>query len=151
VPFTSESKEAIAHYPELIKEIKLALQEAGRRLQSYVHKKNRVHQQLERANLFEKYIPEVANALSRITEVSEEKIKDNLEKMTKKKEIQEEMQVMKAINTEYDEEMAKIGKPDEDELMPDNPEPNELDEEEKPKNREKKERKGGRKAEEDED
>ena len=28
VPFTSESKEAVAHYPEIIKEIKLALQEA---------------------------------------------------------------------------------------------------------------------------
>ncbi|MDH3216077.1 MAG: DNA topoisomerase VI subunit B, partial [Candidatus Krumholzibacteria bacterium] len=31
VPFTSESKEAIAHYSEIIKEIKLALQECGRR------------------------------------------------------------------------------------------------------------------------
>ena len=32
VPFTSESKEAVAHYPEIIKEIRLALQEAGRQL-----------------------------------------------------------------------------------------------------------------------
>jgi len=30
VPFTSESKEAIAHYPEIVKEIKLAVQECGR-------------------------------------------------------------------------------------------------------------------------
>ena len=30
VPFTSESKEAIAHYPEILKEIRLALQECGR-------------------------------------------------------------------------------------------------------------------------
>ena len=48
VPFTSESKEALAHYPEIIKEIKLALQEAGRRLQIYVHKKHKVQNQLER-------------------------------------------------------------------------------------------------------
>jgi DNA topoisomerase VI subunit B len=32
VPFTSESKEAIAHYPEIIKEMSFALQECGRRL-----------------------------------------------------------------------------------------------------------------------
>ena len=32
VPFTSESKEAIAHYPEIIKEMRLALQECGRRV-----------------------------------------------------------------------------------------------------------------------
>jgi DNA topoisomerase-6 subunit B len=35
VPFTSESKEAIAHYPEIIKEVKLAIQEVGRKLMSY--------------------------------------------------------------------------------------------------------------------
>src|SRR3989338_4680732 len=32
VPFTSESKEAIAHYPEILKEMKLALQDCGRKL-----------------------------------------------------------------------------------------------------------------------
>ena len=30
VPFTSESKEAIAHYPEIIREIAFCLQECGR-------------------------------------------------------------------------------------------------------------------------
>ena len=32
VPFTSEAKEAVAHYPELLREITLALQECGRKL-----------------------------------------------------------------------------------------------------------------------
>lgn len=32
VPFTSESKEAIAHYPEIIREITFCMQECGRRL-----------------------------------------------------------------------------------------------------------------------
>ena len=36
--------------------------------------------------------------------------------MTKKEDIQQEMQVMQAVNTEYDEESAKIGKPDDDGL-----------------------------------
>ncbi|MBI2646916.1 DNA topoisomerase VI subunit B [Candidatus Woesearchaeota archaeon] len=67
VPFTSESKEAIAHYPEIIKEIKLALQECGRLLGTYVRKKVRITEQIERANMFEKYIPEVADSLHVLT------------------------------------------------------------------------------------
>ncbi|HIJ18120.1 TPA: DNA topoisomerase VI subunit B, partial [Candidatus Woesearchaeota archaeon] len=53
VPFTSESKEAIAHYQEIIKEIKLALQECGRQLGMYVRRKSRASQQMERMNMFE--------------------------------------------------------------------------------------------------
>ena len=41
VPFTSESKQAIAHYPEVKKGIKLALEECGRKLASYVGKKRK--------------------------------------------------------------------------------------------------------------
>jgi DNA topoisomerase-6 subunit B len=38
VPFTSESKEAIAHYPEIIKEIRLGLQECGRQVATHIRK-----------------------------------------------------------------------------------------------------------------
>ncbi len=110
VPFTSESKEAIAHYEDIIKEVKLALQEAGRDLGSYVRKKYRVHQQLERANLFERYIPEVANALARLTGKPEAEFAEGLRAMVKKDEIQQRIETMQAINTEYDEAWAKIGK-----------------------------------------
>ncbi len=63
VPFTSESKEAIAHYPEIIKEIKLALQECGRKLGSYINKKKRVGDELKKRGYIEKYIPFVSEAL----------------------------------------------------------------------------------------
>ncbi|MBL7215459.1 MAG: DNA topoisomerase VI subunit B, partial [Phycisphaerae bacterium] len=42
VPFTSESKEAVAHYPEIIKELKLAIQECGRKLGMHVRKQKRI-------------------------------------------------------------------------------------------------------------
>ena len=42
VPFTSESKEAIADYDEIRKEIKLAIQECGRKLMTYVRKRQRI-------------------------------------------------------------------------------------------------------------
>jgi DNA topoisomerase-6 subunit B len=117
VPFTSEAKEAIAHYDDIIKEIKLALQDAGRDLQKYIHKKMRVHVQLERANLFERYIPEVADALSRLTGKKKELLQEELNKMVKKDAIQQKIETMQAVNTEYDEEWANIGKADPEELI----------------------------------
>jgi DNA topoisomerase-6 subunit B len=112
VPFTSESKEAIAHVDDIVKEIRLALQDAGRDLQRYVKKKQRVHQQLERANLFDRYIPEVADALHRLTGEEKSALQAKLHAMIKKEAIQEKLETMKAENTDYDEEWAKIGKED---------------------------------------
>ncbi len=110
VPFTSESKEAIAHYEEIIKEVKLALQEVGRQLQRYVHKKQRVHNQLERASLFERYIPELAGALAKLAGGEEGELAALLRGMVKKEELQEKAATLAEENTEYDEEWARIGR-----------------------------------------
>ncbi len=91
VPFTSESKEAIAHYQEIIKEIKLALQECGRLLGTYVRKKTRISEQIERANMFEKYIPEIADSLSVLSGEKKDKILQGLQKMLVKPEIKREI------------------------------------------------------------
>lgn len=114
VPFTSESKEALAHYPEIIKEIKLALQEAGRRLQTYVNKKGRVQSQLERANLFERYIPEVADALARLTGASKEILSKELQEMIKKESIQQAIHQMVSLKGEVQED-TKLADKSEDE------------------------------------
>jgi DNA topoisomerase-6 subunit B len=84
VPFTSESKEAVASYPEIMKEVKLAVQDAGRKLALYVRKTIRAREQQERVNLFEKYIPELAKALAELSEEKAEKITEELEKTLKK-------------------------------------------------------------------
>ena len=84
VPFTSEGKQAIASYPDIIKEIKLALQDAGRELKKYISGKRRSHEILMRKNLFENYIPEAAGAISKISDVPKEKIVHGLEKILKK-------------------------------------------------------------------
>jgi len=84
VPFTSEGKQAIADYPEITKEIKLAIQDAGRKLKIYISRRRRSHELKMRQNLFEKYIPEVSIALSKVSEVPSEKIKTELEKLLKK-------------------------------------------------------------------
>ncbi len=110
VPFTSESKEAIANYDDIIKEVKLALQDAGRNLNKYIKKKYTAKRKLERANLFEKYIPEVAHSLSKLTGVTEAELKNSLMEMTKKDELQASIEHLKADTSEYDEEWASIGK-----------------------------------------
>ncbi|MBS3139009.1 DNA topoisomerase VI subunit B [Candidatus Woesearchaeota archaeon] len=92
-PFTSEAKEAIAHYPEIIKEMKLALQECGRKLGMYVRKKLRVGQQRERANIFEKYIPEVADSIAHLSGEDKTVLLECLKKMIKKPEILQQLEI----------------------------------------------------------
>ena len=75
VPFTSESKEAIAHYPEIIKELKLALQDAGRKLQRYVKRRHLVAHELKKRNFIETYIPHVGLALQELLDLDEHHVK----------------------------------------------------------------------------
>ena len=83
-PFTSEAKEAIAHYPEIVKEIKLALQECGRKLGLYVNRKRRAQEEQERVNIFEVYIPEVAATIAELSGEKKEKLTESLQKMLAK-------------------------------------------------------------------
>jgi len=66
VPFTSESKEAIAHYPEIIREIQLAVQECGRKLGMYLRRKKRIQQELAKRTYIETYLPYIGEALQDI-------------------------------------------------------------------------------------
>jgi DNA topoisomerase-6 subunit B len=66
VPFTSESKEAIADYDEIRKEMKLALSECGRKMKTYLNRRARVRREAERRNIFEKYMGETVLALAKI-------------------------------------------------------------------------------------
>ena len=52
VPFTSESKEAIADYDEIRKEMKLALQECGRRLGVFLRRRERAKSEFPPAQYF---------------------------------------------------------------------------------------------------
>jgi DNA topoisomerase-6 subunit B len=90
VPFTSESKEAIAHYPEIIKEIKLAIQECGRKLGLYIKKGIRLREEEKKSSYIERYIPHIGIALREILAFSEQeetklvdKLKLTLEKSRK--------------------------------------------------------------------
>jgi DNA topoisomerase-6 subunit B len=71
VPFTSESKEAIAHYPEIIKEIRLGLQECGRKVATFIRKRKREADEAKKRAYITQYIPQVAVGLQEILDLSE--------------------------------------------------------------------------------
>jgi len=81
VPFTSESKEAVAHYPEIIKELKLAIQECGRKLGIHVRKQKRIKDEMMKRSYIETYLPHIGQALKDILVLKEpqvDKLVDNL-------------------------------------------------------------------------
>ncbi|HEX3997707.1 MAG TPA: DNA topoisomerase VI subunit B [Pirellulales bacterium] len=105
VPFTSESKEAIASYPEIQKELRLALQSVGRKLGMYLRRRLRVKQEGERRTVFLRYLGEVANAVSGINQSDRDELYNQLLTVAKKKTAQADL--------EFDED----GKPIEDEEL----------------------------------
>ena len=90
VPFTSESKEAIAHYPEIIKELKLAVQECGRKLGIYLRKQKRIKAEMIKRSYIETYLPCIGEALQDILSLKQKetdtvvsRLKDVLERSRK--------------------------------------------------------------------
>ncbi len=81
VPFTSESKEAIAHYPEIIREIKLAVQECGRKLGMYVRKQRKIKDELVKRGYIETYLPHIGEALRDILSLKENEVQQLVDEL----------------------------------------------------------------------
>jgi DNA topoisomerase-6 subunit B len=86
VPFTSESKEAVAEYEEIEKEITLALRECGRRLGAFLRRRERAQSEHRRRNIFELYIEEIVESCNRLKSgrLATAKLKDQLQQMALK-------------------------------------------------------------------
>ena len=84
VPFTSESKEAIAAYPEIQRELRLGLQSVGRKLGMYLRRRKRVAQQGERRSIFLRYLGEVASAVSQINGADRDELYEHLVKVARR-------------------------------------------------------------------
>lgn len=93
VPFTSESKEAIAAYPEIERELRRALQAVGRKLGMYVRRRKAVRQESERRNIFLRYLGEVAGAVNTITGADRERLYGQLLEVARKKTAQADLQL----------------------------------------------------------
>jgi DNA topoisomerase-6 subunit B len=96
VPFTSESKEAIAAYPEIMKELRLALMDCGRRLGSHIRAHRRAVDEEKKRSYIEKYIPHIGIALREILGLTEKAegelvatLKDVLERSRSREAVEE--------------------------------------------------------------
>ena len=78
VPFTSESKEAIADFDEIRKEMKLALMICGRKLGMYLRKRQKMQKEAARRDVFERYIGEISKAINAINGTDTVKLYDRL-------------------------------------------------------------------------
>jgi DNA topoisomerase-6 subunit B len=81
VPFTSESKEAIAAYPEIEEQIVRALQDCGRKLKVYLSKKRKEADSERKKDYIKTYLPHIGIGLRELlgfSEKEEQKVVDTL-------------------------------------------------------------------------
>lgn len=82
VPFTSEGKEAVANYDPIRKEMKLALQEAGRKLGKYLKRKEKKEIQEKKRRQLTSYAKEMGPAIAELAgEGDPEEIENQIQKM----------------------------------------------------------------------
>ena len=84
VPFTSESKEAIANYPEIEEQMVRAIQEIGRKLKIHLSRQRRAKEAERKRDYIEKYIPHIGIGLRDLlgfSESEEQKIVESLTSM----------------------------------------------------------------------
>ena len=67
VPFTSESKDAIANVPEIEDEIELAVREAARELKSHLKRRQSLRQRREKRDVLSTILPEMGEKLAAVT------------------------------------------------------------------------------------
>ncbi|PSP82878.1 DNA topoisomerase VI subunit B [Halobacteriales archaeon QS_1_68_17] len=78
VPFTSESKDAVANVPEIEDEIELAIREAARDLKSYLNKRRSMEKRRRKQDKLATILPEMAEKLADVTSREELVIGDSL-------------------------------------------------------------------------
>jgi DNA topoisomerase-6 subunit B len=91
VPFTSESKEAIADYPEIKQEIRLAVLECARQLSLHVSRARRAAEEERKANYIDTYIPFIGEALQEmlaLTDPQREKVVGTLRNTLEKAKLE---------------------------------------------------------------
>ena len=68
VPFTSESKDAVANVPEIEDEIELAVREAARDLKSHLKRRQSLDKRRRKREVLSEILPEMADKVATVTE-----------------------------------------------------------------------------------
>ncbi|MFB6072584.1 MAG: DNA topoisomerase VI subunit B [Halobacterium sp.] len=78
VPFTSESKDAVAHVPEIEDEIELAVREAARDLKSFLKKRKSMRKRQQKQDVIMDILPTMAEKVSEMTGRDNVDVEDSL-------------------------------------------------------------------------
>jgi len=81
VPYTGAGKQAVADEDEIMEELRLALMMCARKTAHYISAKRAQIERKMKRDIFYRYIPEVADALSKITKKEKEKLIKKLEQL----------------------------------------------------------------------
>lgn len=82
VPFTSESKEAIAGYQEIDEQITRALQDCGRKLKLHLSRKRKAVEAERKRSYIDTYIPHIGTGLRELIDLSEKQEQEVVSTLT---------------------------------------------------------------------
>ncbi|MEM2918336.1 MAG: DNA topoisomerase VI subunit B [Candidatus Altiarchaeota archaeon] len=95
VPYTSAGKQSIAEDREILKELRAALMDVGRKFQIFYSRKRRAFEKEAKKQILMKYSTELAYAIASITNSDEKRLLSELEKL-----IEEKLKLEEALETE---------------------------------------------------
>lgn len=95
VPYTSAGKQSIAEDRDILKELRAALMEVGRKFQIFYSKKRRAFEKEAKKQILMKYSTELAYAIASLTNSDEKRLLSELEKL-----IEEKLKLEEALETE---------------------------------------------------
>ncbi len=81
IPYTGAGKQAIADEEDVTEELRLALMQCARRTSQYINARRREIENKMKRDMFYKYIPEIATALSNVTKVDRDLLIKKLENL----------------------------------------------------------------------
>ncbi|EOD42282.1 DNA topoisomerase VI subunit B [Candidatus Nanobsidianus stetteri] len=97
LPFTSESKEAIAPYDEIVREIELGIKNALRELSIYIKKKKALETIGDKYKNLYGYGLEVIDSLSSILDIEKEKVEGRVKERIKKELVNDIYEILKSV------------------------------------------------------
>ena len=97
LPFTSESKEAIAPYDEIVREIELGIKNALRELSIYIKKKKALETIGDKYKNLYGYGLEVIDSLSSILDIKKEKVEKRLKERIKRELVNDVYEILKSV------------------------------------------------------
>jgi DNA topoisomerase-6 subunit B len=81
VPYTSAGKQSVAEEPEVYEEVRNVIMDVARELRRFLNRKIKRRERLERANIFERYLPIIARRAASLAGKKEPDIKPLLKKV----------------------------------------------------------------------